>query len=417
MEKLNKLSNSLMPALVFCSIIIAVNGIIDVFISYTDFGFKNYLTAFSSANARILNYLFCYFAVSAFTVAKPRYYPFFSLLCLYFSYAVTGAYTSVSTDFMNALAVSAISVLCFIKLDRNIGMIIAFLTSLIAGLLLAPLNEGLLNLSMIIADFTGRKGIITSVLFPPFDTLFSLFNSSMFRDLLYEKSYGGAMLINESIVCGVKELYKYGYRGAETAGVMGGKYLFLFASAGVSFNLFGEVKEGHKTALIFSFLSFALSGNPFVFLLYLLMQSPHMLVLLLPLSSLCYAAAYSLKIKSGFLNDASLIELFLNIDKPLYLLTSGAVLFSAGYFIMKYILLRFGISDIYNVYIPSRLNGIVDSLGGVGNIIRSKNNFIEVRNPALVNELYLDCDINENIIKSDNEMFIELTEYIKKGTL
>ena len=83
---------------------------------------------------------------------------------------------------------------------------------------------------------------------------------------------------------------------------------------------------------------------------------------------------------------------------------------------MKYILLRFGISDIYNVYIPSRLNGIVDSLGGVGNIIRSKNNFIEVRNPALVNELYLDCDINENIIKSDNEMFIELTEYIKKGT-
>ena len=41
----------------------------------------------------------------------------------------------------------------------------------------------------------------------------------------------------------------------------------------------------------------------------------------------------------------------------------------------------------------------MSSLGGVQNIIRISNDLIEVRNPKLINEIDLKCEVKENQIK------------------
>ncbi|MCD7796308.1 MAG: hypothetical protein LUG95_01395 [Clostridiales bacterium] len=72
----------------------------------------------------------------------------------------------------------------------------------------------------------------------------------------------------------------------------------------------------------------------------------------------------------------------------------------------KYAYEKHGISDCVNIYIPTRFNRIVDELGGVANIVRFKGDTIEVRNPKLVNNLSFDCEIEENIKKSKDELFM-----------
>lgn len=73
---------------------------------------------------------------------------------------------------------------------------------------------------------------------------------------------------------------------------------------------------------------------------------------------------------------------------------------------------KHGISDCCNVYIPTRLNGFVTALGGMSNIIRYKDGGIFVRNPKLVDTVSVECEIDENFIKTEDERLDELREYL-----
>ena len=70
----------------------------------------------------------------------------------------------------------------------------------------------------------------------------------------------------------------------------------------------------------------------------------------------------------------------------------GVIFIALGYFVYKYCFEKYGISDCLNIYIPTRLNGVVKALGGIKNIVRFKGNDLEIRNPKLIDNLSLSCD-------------------------
>ena len=93
--------------------------------------------------------------------------------------------------------------------------------------------------------------------------------------------------------------------------------------------------------------------------------------------------------------------------------SSFSIVFVAiGYFVSKYFYEKYGVSSCFNIYIPKRLRKTVSSLGGVQNIIRISNDLIEVRNPKLINEIDLKCEVKENQIKIDLNKISDLKEYL-----
>ena len=82
------------------------------------------------------------------------------------------------------------------------------------------------------------------------------------------------------------------------------------------------------------------------------------------------------------------------------------------YFVYKFIYEKHGITDSFNAYIPTRLNSFVSALGGISNIIRFKNDGLEVRNPKLIDTVSLDCEIKENFVTTKDKRMIELKEYL-----
>ena len=120
------------------------------------------------------------------------------------------------------------------------------------------------------------------------------------------------------------------------------------------------------------------------------------------MASLCYFSAAIIQISSGFIYGGGIFEILLNSDKYVYLITGSIVFVAIGYFVSKYFYEKYGVSSCFNIYIPKRLRKTVSSLGGVQNIIRISNDLIEVRNPKLINEIDLKCEVKENQIKISN---------------
>ena len=144
---------------------------------------------------------------------------------------------------------------------------------------------------------------------------------------------------------------------------------------------------------------------------FILLESPYLFLSLCVISSLGYFCASIVKISVGFCFGGGIIEIFINADKYVYLITLGIVFTAIGYFVTKYFYEKYGISSLLNIYIPKNLKNTVSALGGVQNIIRFSDTSIEVRNPKLVDEINIDCEIKENIIKIEKDIVDNLKEY------
>ena len=104
--------------------------------------------------------------------------------------------------------------------------------------------------------------------------------------------------------------------------------------------------------------------------------------------------------------------MFAYINKPVYLFSIGIVFVALGYFLTRYFFEKFAFSSSVNVYIQKRLKAIVAKLGSISNIIKINDDFIELRNPKLVDTINFECEINENKIKIDKSLIDDLKEYI-----
>lgn len=403
----NKIQNSLLSAFIFASIFVLSSEVLDLFNHYI-FDDNKIVNEFAILFNALLPYVFCYFITLYFSYKNRRLYVLWSLICL----AVFNTASGYSSLFLG-IVISLLLCLAYKNLDKTYALAITIIASAVFGVLLYFLSSYIENLQMNVAYFITRKGVITPAIFGALKNFYSLFDYNFFSELFYTKSYGGSVIINEELITGIKDLLQAGYKGELVSKFLSGQFYILYAIVGITLSLSDELKGAQKLVVIIIAISSVLSGNYCLFLIFIFFESWHLFISFLLVSALAYLSATLLDLQIGYLLNGGIIELLINLNKPVYALLGGLVFVAIGYFVSKYMVLKYGISDSLNIYYPTRYKKIIKALGGIVNIIKVYDCFVEVRNPKIINTFDLDCDINENIIKINNEAIIGLEEYIK----
>lgn len=410
----NKMLNSLMLAFVLASAILVCAELISISNLYLSNEFTDALYSFSAVLKSMVGYIFCYFFVLLQTNGKSSLKAFISLLCLALFNCAFSSVSRANSSYLVALLLAGLYVLCFNKFSKTLSFVIVPIISLLfgyaIGLLSNELEKGLLNFS----NSFFSQNLISSILFGGVNSIFSLFDSSLFSDMFFYKSTGGSLFYNEQIVTGAKDLFENGYTGNLVSNFLSGKYYLIFALSGLAVSISSDLKGVQKNVLLIVCTTSLISGNLSLLMLFLLLENLFMLVPIILLSMLSYASAALLKLGMGYLGNGGIIELAMSLnDKWIYLLAGVAVMSVLGYFCGKYFVEKNGISDCLNIYIPTRFNTLLKSLGGIENIIRIKNGNVEVRNPGLVNFLNDDYEIKDNVIICRNKLILDLGEYLE----
>lgn len=411
-NRLNKIQNSLLIPYTISSVFIAFAEILLQISRVLEPDISSVIISLAYLFEHLVAYVFCYFIVSVSANDKKGIKGFWSIVCLSVVDIIITDCEIVELFFAFAVLFSFLCVFCFKSFDEWLSFIFLIVFALLFGLLLLFVDKYYNELVMIIASALSNKGVASSALFGFIDSLFSSFNADSIRNAIFGKSFGGAYYIDDSIVTGTKDLFKIGYNAPEISTYMSGRYYSLFVVFGALISMLDYVKGVQRIALMFTAISAVLSGNCFLFMLFVLLESPWMYLFLSLTQALCYVSAHLVGLGMGYLFNGSIIEMILNADNIVYLIAGGVIFLCIGYFIARMVVIKFGITDLLNTYFPTRLNSVVKSLGGIMNIIRFKDDKLEVRNPQLVDTLSLECEIEENYVSSNDEKFVELKEYL-----
>lgn len=412
-EKFNFLSDKLIIPFIFSGAFAAVNEIMMLIADFSDDSVNTIVVSIGNVFIKLISYVFCYYLTGALCEKNKILLGFLSILCLsVFSSSFT-AVSGESISFFGGIFVGAVisAIIKYIK-NNTTGFLFSFAVSLLFGLLFGFLYEYYNDINMYISSFISGKGIFSAIFFAIVNAGYSIFDSSNFADLFFYKSYGGSIFFDNNIVTGVKDLLDAGYNGKLISTYLSGHYYLMFSVFGICLSLLQDLKKIKKKILIFLIVCTAVSGNFSLIYLFLFLESPALFVSIIIISALAYGCAYLIDLGFGFLHSGSLIELFIYNGNIVYLLAGGTVFFAIGYFVYKYCYEKYGISECCSIYVPEKLRFVVDALGGIKNIIRYRDDKIEVRNPKLVNTILLECEINENVIECKNDQLIQLKEYL-----
>lgn len=409
---INKLQGASLFPFIFCSVFLVIAELLQLIGSTVSADNEIIFYNFSKLLYDLMGYAFCYFIVYRLTYKKSAFSAFWGVLCLAVFYtAMNSLYESNSVYFVGII-MALFCAFCFNKLDKVLAMSLTMISSILFGVLSGFLLDYWDNFVMWLSQLISGKGYFSPVLFSVADNIFSLFGIDSLKDMIFYKSYGGSIIYEGEIVTGVKDLFSAGYTGQLVSSYLSGHYFLIFALVGVSTALFSNLKGIQKYILVIVTVSAVISGDISILLLFLFFESPFIFAAVLLMSALAYLAAYILDLGIGYVFSGGIIELIMYIDKTVYLLAGGVVFVAIGYFVYKFCYEKHGISDCLNIYIPTRLNNFVKALGGINNIVRYKNDALEVRNPKLIDTVTIECEINENIIKSSDKRFLELKEYL-----
>lgn len=404
----NKIQNSSLISFIISSIFLAVAALLQLLGLAVGERADVILNDFSTILLRLIPYVFCAFITSYFTTDRRLIKTFWAVFCLIMlSTAFNG-----NISFIAGIITAAACSFFFESFNKPVSFSITFISAVILGILLNTVSDFFSNIQMSVAYSISGKGILSSILFAVISTFLSLFGNNSFMDLFFYKSYGGTIISNDEVITGIKDLAANNYDGELISTYMTGHFFILFALVGITLCLGDELKKGQRLCLIITAVCAVLSGNFSLLLLFIFFESWYLFFSVILISALSYAAAVLLDIRISYALDGGIIEMLLNIDKPVYLAVCGLVFIAIGYFTAKFSVLKNGISDFLNIYIPDRLNKLVSALGGIVNIIKIKENTVEVRNPKLVNNFDIDCEIRENVVKVNDNMISELKDYL-----
>lgn len=411
-ENFNKIQNCLIIPIIAGSVFISLGEILLIIGQNTGGGVKTALTDFSQLLFALLPYAFCYYFSVCANKGKRWLMGSWSVLCLALFLTAYKTVCGGKSSVLFGLIVGFTVWFCRKYFDNKFVFagISAFM-SLLFGLALGYAYDLFTDINMSLSSFISGKGIFSSALFAVFKTVYDLFDSSNFAEMFFYKSYGGTMFVNDQIITGVKDLFAENQALREVSTYLSGHYYLLFSVFGVCIGMMSNLKGIQKIALIFAGVGMIISGNPVVAFIFLFLESPAIFISVIIISVLAYVSACVINVGAGYLFDGGIVEYFIYPSNKVYLIAGSIVFLAIGFFVYKYCYERYGISDCYNIYVPSRLQSVVDALGGVKNIIRFKDDYVEVRNSQLINNLSFECEINENTIKSDSETFKELKEY------
>lgn len=409
----NKLHTALLLPFVICSVFAIASELLLIASDYFDAQLSVALTVFSYLFDILCGYAFCTFATAKFAKGKILFKALWSIFCLIIIETSIYSFGNiVNKSYFLGLLVGILCGLCFNRLDDITAYIITFFVSLTLGILIGFSLEYYNDFVMMLASLTSNKGGFSSIIFSSFNYLFKLLGSNDFENMIFTKSYGGSMFFGSELVTGVKELFAKGYTGQLVSTYLSGHYYLLLSIFGIGIGMMTSLRKSQKIALIFTIASALISGRIEIAILFFLLESPFLFISVLLLSVISYFISYVLKLSVGYVNNGGLIELILGFNNGLYIIVGGVIFIALGYFVYKYCYEKYGISDCLNIYIPTRLNGVVKALGGIKNIVRFKGNDLEIRNPRLIDNLSISCEIDGNIVKSSQEEFLELKEYL-----
>lgn len=411
-EKVNAVSTALIIPFIFGAVFITCAEFFNLIGNVISGEAQAIMFEFSKVFIKILPYVFCYCAAVALNRGRGSANAIWSVIALLlFSTAIT-CVSSYEASYIIGIIIALLFSTLSKHFSRGISVFSTLALSLILGLTLGYLLDYFSNLFVNIASVVSGKGVLSAIMFGALKPVTSLLGTEILDELFYYKSYGGTYAIDDDIITGIKDLFESGYKGRLLSTYLSGHYYLIFLAGGVGFSAFGCVKGSQKATLIAVTAAVILSGNLSLFILYVLLQCPYMLLPLVMSSALCYASAYVIDLGIGYLHGGGIIEMLIYGDKWVYLLAGGIVFVAIGYFVFRYCYEKYGITDSYNIYIPTRLNKTVTALGGINNIIRLNEKAVEVRNPKLVNTLAIDCEIRENLIYCNDLQVKELSEYI-----
>lgn len=303
-------------------------------------------------------------------------------------------------------------VFCFKRIDRITALALTVISAVVFGFLAGFACDYFDNFIMWLSARISDKGCFSAVFFSAFDNILSLFGIDTLKDMFFYKSYGGSLLFEGDLVTGAKDLFSSGYGGKAVSSYLSGHYFLLFSLAGIAAAMSNNIKGVQKYILYTVTVAAVLSGNISILLLFIFLESPFLFLAVLLIGAAAYLTAFLLNLGMGYLISGGIAEMIMYINKPVYLFAGGVIFLAIGYFVYKYCYEKHGISDSFNIYIPTRLEPFVKALGGINNIIRYKNDALEVRNPKLVDTVSINCEINENIVEFDDKRIDELMEYL-----
>jgi hypothetical protein len=130
--------------------------------------------------------------------------------------------------------------------------------------------------------------------------------------------------------------------------------------------------------------------------LFIFLYNPVLYFCYLILIAISYLIPILLDIRIGYVDNATIVELFKYANNYFYFILSGVVIALLSYFVFRLVVLKYDFQS--KVIYPKEVNYIVKALGGTENIITVSRNKVIVQNPNLINILNLDCEIHENEI-------------------
>lgn len=410
---LNRFQNASAFAFIFAGVLFLAGEITNLISLEADGNVQSFFYGFSKLFYTLIPYVFCYFLTMMLTTGRRWFKAFWSILCFALFDTAFSSLCDGQSIFLYGIIVSFLCVLLFNNTDKMVSLPLTIAASILFGLLFGYICEIWNNAAMHTASFISGKGMLSTLLYGAVNAVLSVFDIDTLGEMFFYKSYGGSVFIDETIVTGVKDLFAAGYSGELLSAYLSGHYFVLFALSGMALALFSDLKGSEKAVLAVCAVCCIISGNVSLLMFFFLIESPFLFICSVAVSTLCFIASHLLNLEMGYLSGGGLIEMFINLNNPVYLFAGGAVFVAIGYFVFKYSIEKHSISSCLNIYIPTRLNQIVNYLGGIENIIRFKDDVVEVRNPKLVNTFNFDCSIDENMIKSNDKSFLELKEYLE----
>lgn len=403
----NKLKNSMLIPFGLTAIIYVFKALFD-FLAYK---IGDEIVSFSNLSS-CLNFFalleIAFFVTFYLSKGSKALKALFALFC---TFVFCSIFTQ-SKSLLFALLISLLTHYCFENLKGLTAMLLTLLSVLIIAVLCTYLYDYYINVVMALASAVSDKGNLSSALFGFINTIFSPIDFSNFENMFYFKSFGSTSVDGNNIISGAVNLFQNNIKSNAVTAYLSGHSFVIFLSVGIFAKLVKKLKGLEKLMFCVIFTSLILCGNINLFMLFVLLESPFLFLSACVLAGLCYFCAAIVKISVGFAYGGGIIEILINCDKYVYLVALGTVFVAIGYFVTEYFYEKYGVSSMLNTYIPKWLEKTVASLGGIQNIIRLYDDIVEVRNPKLVDELSLDCKVNENNITLEQDLISDLKEYI-----
>lgn len=374
-------------------------------------GAESMLLAFADEFQHIVPFFFAFFIPYKLCGKKSTRKALWSFICFALYSSAYNAVSSQRATVFSGILAGLLFAYIFNSLKRVYPWTVTAFLALVLGVACGYLYDVYENVLIYILNVIGSRGSVTSFLFGFLNNIFELISPD-FKFLVYEKSYGGALFLEGFVVTGAKNIYAASSGATAVSTFLSGRFVQLFSVPGIALAVSEILKGRKKKGFIALAVCCFLSGNTSLLYLYILLESPFLFLAGAFIAGVSYLAASLLDFSAGFEFSGGFAELILNLGSNILLPVVGIVITVLSYFVFRYCIVKYDVSESENLYIPQRLKNVVEELGGIHNIIRLRENGVEVRNIKKVNTLKLEGELKENIFVTDDPEVVALGEYL-----